>query len=158
LFADCTLQYDGYSGGNGGSEFQDDNIPCDARVLQVKVWNGEFIDGVQFVYRSKDGHTQNTPIHGGTGGHLTELNLNEGESIITIQGRSGDYVDSMTLTTDRGRQASFGGGGGSNTYIYQAPQGYEIVGVAGRSRETDRQDRRGNMYYRVTGQSESLRN
>jgi len=101
-------------------------------VAEVKIWhNGQHVYGVQFSY-GLDG-TKKTP-----GKHCAEANglraeslvLNENEHITKILVRAGNWIDSITLVTDQGRQLSAGGSGGV-AYLTVAPEFHHFVAVGG---------------------------
>src|SRR5437588_777657 len=48
-----------------------------------------------------------------------------------IEGRYGGAVDSMTIRTNQRSSERFGGPGGGQGYIYEAPPGAEIIGFWG---------------------------
>ena len=72
---------------------------------------------------------------GGGGGARKDLLLQPGEYITEVFGRSGDYVDSLTIRTggSRSQTMTWGGSGGSRSFDYKAPPGTEIVFFWGRS-------------------------
>ena len=132
---DETVLYEGYAGGGGGSAFADGNIGTGTVVTSVLVRNGSYIDALQLVLQTSGGQTITSPQHGKDGGHLDVFPLSANEYLTSIEGRFGDYVDSMTLVTNTGRRSpAFGGGGGSKgSYVFQVPDGFEIIGFAGRA-------------------------
>ena len=82
---------------------------------------------------SADGKLVDFDIHGGSGGAGQTFNLSDLEHIVRIDGRYGSFVNSITITTDSGLTQTFGGTGGSADFTYQAPEGFEISGFAGRA-------------------------
>ena len=119
----------GPSGGGGGAWFGDP-VPADGvRVSQILVWHGDYIDGIQLQY--SDGTT--TPIHGGSGGSLATFSLGPEDFISTVSGRYGDYVDSLTISTNVEMFPQLGGNGGNRNYIYGAFVNLEIIGFIGAS-------------------------
>ena len=125
------MSFVGPSGGTGGGNFFDpeDN----QRLARVSIASGDVIDAIQVTREASDGTLVNFDVHGGSGGTVQEVNLADREHIIRIDGRYGSFVNSMTITTDLGQQLTFGGTGGSADYTYQAPDGFEISGFAGRA-------------------------
>jgi Jacalin-like lectin domain len=126
----------GPSGGGGGEEFNDEPLlEAGTRVIQVEGRGKQFVDFVQFTHIRSNGSLLELP-HGGPGGQPPDppaLNLAEGEFITKIEGKCGQFVDSLTIYTNRGQTYSLGGSGGSY-FGYEAPQGYEIAGFIGRSK------------------------
>ncbi len=119
---------EGPSGGWGGSEFAD-NPPPNARVTAVNIRSGDTVESVQMVLDSG-----NLPRHGGTGGTPHVFELDEGESITSIEGRYGDVVDSLTIHTSNERTSPrYGGTGGRVPYAYNPTKKDRIVGFSGRS-------------------------
>jgi hypothetical protein len=128
----------GQSGGQGGNAFQDRAPDANTEVAQIRIWGGNFIDAVELSYRNRDRTTQiDGPKHGGPGGTLSEplgvqIELQPGEFIVQISGRSGNFVDSMQIQTNFQLLNRCGGQGGANDYVFQAQQGEEIVGFVGK--------------------------
>ena len=134
----------GPSGGTGGnSGVTDSDVPVleeplntNTRVIQVEVRGGEFVDAIQFTHlRNNDTTLLTLAQHGGPGGHEQRLDINREEHITKISGRYGDFVDSITIETDKGQKLEAGGAGGLGDYTYEAPPDFEIVGFYGRSGE-----------------------
>lgn len=123
----------GPSGGTGGSEFVDDAIPPSSRVIEVRIWAGDYIDALQIVLETSAGARHELPKHGGSGGRLQVFTLDAGEYITGISGRFGSYVDSIRIHTNLQNTRLYGGGGGAADYNYQAPPGTEVVGFSGRA-------------------------
>lgn len=124
----------GPSGGVGGGAFSDARLPANfARVSEVRIRHGAWIDGVQVLHQLTSGKVKSQPLHGGGGGRLARFALRKNEYITAVRGRYGKYVDSIVLRTSSGRVFSTGGKGGNVDYAYAAPPGYQIVGFHGRS-------------------------
>jgi hypothetical protein len=123
----------GYSGGTGGGEFTDRYIGDTSRVLVIRVSHGRVIEGIQVVYQMSGGATDELTMHGGAGGPFGFFRLDHEEYITGIRGRYGDFVDSLQIRTNKQRTTHFGGNGGTADYVYEAPEGTEIVGFCGRS-------------------------
>src|ERR1700722_10591333 len=134
-------RYEGDSGGTGGSAFQD-HIPMAAQLAEVRVWSWEWINAIQLVYRTRDGRMIETAVHGrdgrkdgnldGDGGHLDVLSLRPDEWITGVEGMYGKFVNSITVTLNSGRSATFGRGG-EHPYRFAAKRDEAIVGFQGRS-------------------------
>lgn len=99
-------------GGSGGEPFSDE-LPDGARIIEVKVRHGEYVDGIQLVWQLADGSGVFGPYHGGQGGTEDGFILAPGEVIEIIHGASGDLVDSLSFQTSLGHSyGPYGGGGG----------------------------------------------
>jgi hypothetical protein len=128
----------GPSGGGGGQEFEDSEIPTadESRVTAVHVWSGGRVDSIKIVHRSlaPSARSPRFEVHGGGGGEERVFELEPGEYITAITGRYGNNVDSVVIHTSEGRQSTrFGGSGGLANFSYEAPYGYEIAGFQGRA-------------------------
>jgi hypothetical protein len=137
---DITMGYSAQYGGGGGFAFTDGlaNFPAGARVYQIKINHGTYIDRIQLVYQSPDGTLTDGPSHGGPGGSLTTITLDDDEYVTGINGKYGTYVDSMVVTTNKRITESFGGTGGTTAYSITIPAGTATVsnlfiGFIGRS-------------------------
>jgi hypothetical protein len=130
----------GPSGGHEGNQFTY-AIPSGARIAELRVHSGDWIDGLQIVYIAATGERVEMPPVGGSGGGLTSLQLGTTQYIRKIYGRYGTYVDHLSIETE-GSKASgegagpdfdAGGGGGGADYTYEVPPGMQIVGFYGRA-------------------------
>jgi len=121
------------SGGSGGSDFSDSDIPEGARIVEVRVNGGQFIDSVQMVYSVRDGRAFEAVRHGGEGGRAASFRLKQGEYIVGLSGRCGRYVDSLRIVTNFRTSQVFGGGGGDRDFRIDVPQGTQVTGFVGRS-------------------------
>lgn len=101
-------------------------------IAEVKIWHDhQHVYGIQFFY-NMDG-TKKTP-----GNHLVfannlqadSLQLASGEHITKILVQAGDWIDGITLITDRGQTLKTGGRGG-NTYLAVAPNNNHFIAVSG---------------------------
>src|SRR5215510_14507879 len=102
-------------GGQGGGAFDDAadlglNVAT-MRILGLIIRHGSLIDQVTPIYLDGDGNL-GIPQHGGDGGGEDRIGMAPGEYITEISGRSGRFVDSLTIETNRGRRLGFGGSGG----------------------------------------------
>jgi len=87
-----------------------------ARLERVFVWAGDWIDGIQFAWRTPDGQLIEGPVAGtAKEGHLRKpLLLDPDEFIVRIAGRHGKYVDRLQITTNKRTHDAWGGGGGEH--------------------------------------------
>lgn len=121
------------AGGSGGTGFLDEDIPAGARIVEVRVEAGEFIDSVQMIYSFPDGRPIEAARHGGEGGHASTFRLERGEYIIGLSGRCGRYVDSLRIHTNMRASQLFGGSGGERDFRIEVPDGNQAMGFMGRS-------------------------
>jgi hypothetical protein len=120
-------------GGGGGDAFADPAQQVGARVLEVRVWSGDWVDAVQVLISLPDGSTRTGAKHGGSGGNLSTFRLDPDEYITGLSGRYGKYVDSVRIHTNRRTSDVFGGRGGSRDLRVDVPSGYQGIGFAGRA-------------------------
>ena len=123
------------AGGPGGAEFYDQDIPDEARIVEVRIEAGDFVDAVQMVYGFPDNRPAEAARHGGVGGHPVSFRLERGEYIVGLAGRCGKYVDSVRILTNRRMSPQFGGNGGEHEYRIEVPDGNQAVGFIGRAGE-----------------------
>jgi Jacalin-like lectin domain len=127
----------GPSGGRGAGDskqFFEINPPgSEVGVLVIK--HGAVIDSIQVLWRpaAAGGQFILGPQIGGNGGQLSIVPLNVGEHITEISGRTGAYVDSLTIVTNQGRRfGRFGGLGGSEDYDFPGTPGQgPVIGFFG---------------------------
>ena len=123
------------AGGRGGAAFSDRDIPMGAKISEIRIRSGQSIDSIQAVYVLQDGRAFEGPGHGGRGGNLNVFRLEADEYITGLSGRYGDYLDSLTITTNRRKSQVFGGRGGSRNFAISVPAGNQVSGLTGRSGE-----------------------
>ncbi|MCP4992951.1 MAG: hypothetical protein GY934_04065 [Gammaproteobacteria bacterium] len=129
--ADTSVRLTKASGGGGGSPFVEMATP-QGEIVAITVRSGNFIDSVTLTYRYGNRRV-NGPRHGGNGGSQRTFKLKKGERIIELGGRSGKYVDSLYIRTNKNRTQRWGGQGGSSSYRFTASKNAPIVGLWGRS-------------------------
>jgi hypothetical protein len=100
----------GFFGGNGGSEFTDTHdVNSWGRITQISVRHGSEVDAIATTYANGQFLS-----HGGTGGDLTVITLNDDEFINKVDLRSGARLDQITFHTSKGvTYGPYGGSGGS---------------------------------------------
>jgi hypothetical protein len=123
----------GIAGGTGGTPFGDRDIPAGARIVEVRVQAGEWVDAVQAVFMLSDGRTVQGTRHGGSGGNVGVFRLDRDEYVIGLSGRCGERIDSLRIQTNKRTSQVFGGRGGSQDYRIDVPAGNQAVGFTGRS-------------------------
>ncbi len=123
------------SGGQGGTEFMDTEIPSNSRVAEIHVFSGEFIDAIQMMYALPDGRTLMGQRHGGPGGRRSVFRLDSDEYITGISGNYGEYIDSIQIQTNKRSSQLLGGTGGRQTYSLNVPNRNQAVGFTGRTGE-----------------------
>src|SRR5512135_2570848 len=120
-------------GGEGGSAFADQLPQSGARVVEVQINAGNYVDSVQIVLALPDGRSFTAPRHGGSGGRRNTFRLDSGEYIVGVSGRCGDYIDSIQIHTNMRESQLYGGSGGSRDYQINVPAGNQVVGFTGRA-------------------------
>lgn len=120
-------------GGRGGSAFTDPEPPAGTRVLEIHVRSGDHVDSVQMVLSHPDGRRITTTRRGGSGGRLNVFRLDSDEYITGASGRHGDYIDSISVTTNKRSSPVWGGRGGDRDFRLEVPAGNQAVGFAGRA-------------------------
>ncbi len=121
------------AGGSGGSAFADLEIPAEARIAEVRVGTGEWLDSIQAIYVLPDGRYMEGTRHGGGGGSIRSFRLDSDEYITGLSGRYGQYVDSIQIHTNKRSSQLFGGSGGGRDYRIDVPVGNQAVGFFGRA-------------------------
>ncbi|KAF0411924.1 jacalin-like lectin domain protein [Gigaspora margarita] len=79
--------------GTNKSDLLNDNIIKDIHVKQIKIWHGEYIDSIQFIYKvitNDKTYSINGDKHGGNGGKETIIKFEDDEHILAISGQYGD--------------------------------------------------------------------
>ncbi len=122
-----------FAGGRGGTEFADEEIPVGARISEVRIHSGSYVDSIQAIYTLQDGRQYEGSLHGGSGGKLQVFKLDADEYIVAISGRHGNYVDSLVIHTNKRRSPAYGGRGGNKEYRIDVPSGNRGIGFSGKS-------------------------
>ena len=128
-----TLSQTRVVGGTGGSPFVDSNVASGARVAEVRVYGGRYVDGLQFVYQLPDGSPLTGPRRGGDGGKLNTFKLEADEYITGFSGKYGDLIDSLRIHTNERTSPVYGGTGGTRDYRIEVPAGNTGVALLGRA-------------------------
>ena len=123
----------GPSGGNGGHAFEDYTIPAGAKVKEIRVNAGFYVDGLQLVCVDDAGTVSELPHLGGGSGFRHTITLDADEYLTGISGRSGRYIDSIRFHTNKRVTDSIGGRGGENEYHFEAAANAEVAGLFGRA-------------------------
>ena len=121
------------SGGNGGSEFSDTDIPVGARISEIRIRSSQFVDSIQAVYVLREGSIFEGPVHGGGGGNFRVFRLDSDEYITGVSGRYGSFIDSIVIQTNKRTSPVFGGRGGNRSYRISVPPGNQAIGFVGRA-------------------------
>jgi len=122
-------------GGPGGAAFSDPEPEPGARVVEVQVRSGEYVDSVQLVHMLSDGSVVMGAQHGGEGGALSVFHLDADEYLIGISGRTGSYIDSIQFQTNKRTSPTFGGHGGGRDFHVDVPAHCQVMGLTGRAGE-----------------------
>jgi predicted flap endonuclease-1-like 5' DNA nuclease len=123
----------GPSGGNGGHEFDGYAIPAGAKVHEIRVNAGFYVDGLQLVCIDSMGAVQELPHLGGKGGLHHTITLDADEYLTGVSGRSGRYLDSIRFHTNKRTTDAIGGPGGENEFHFEAAANGEVAGFFGRA-------------------------
>ena len=122
----------GTFGGGGGGAFNELPNNCGGTVRRIMIRSGSRLDSIQVTYRLSSGQDYTGPHHGGTGGglHTIDIDIDGGERVIGVLGRSGSAVDQVGFVTNRGRIfGPYGGCGGGPFTVNSC----HIRGIFGRS-------------------------
>jgi len=95
-------------------------------VRAVEVFAGALVDNIVFAFANGASKS-----YGAAGGSLAgRFELDEGETIVRVSGRSGDCLDAVQFHTSRGRSSQlFGNPNGGRPFDMPAPAGQYVVGV-----------------------------
>ena len=122
----------GTFGGGGGGAFNELPGNCGGTIRSVRLRSGSRIDSIQITYRLSNGQDYTGAHHGGTGGGLRTFNVDVdgGERIVGVFGKSGSEVDRLGFVSNRGRIfGPYGGNGGGNFNVNSC----NVRGIYGRS-------------------------
>jgi len=97
-------------------------------IRQVKLFGSTYVNGIQVSYEMRG----NTPVEMGNNDNPYErvLNLESGEFIVEVSGRSGNIIDRLDIRTNFGKTLSVGGNGGT-PFRLAIPNGSQVVGFFG---------------------------
>ena len=121
----------------GGSPFNDVDVNSflqkQTRISALQLYSGQYVDALVVTYvNNSDG--SKTLHHGGTGGHVGhQLQLMPDQVVTAWSGKTGKYVDRLSLTITRGNSISGGGDGGTDAFAETPPDNTVFVGFRGRS-------------------------
>ncbi|TGO18734.1 hypothetical protein BTUL_0008g01190 [Botrytis tulipae] len=107
----------------------DSSIHQTKLMIQVRVWAGFALDGIEFIY--EDATSQ---LFGKRGGSSADFSLDtrRGEYITGFYVRSGLWLDGIAIMTSLGRKSQvFGNPAGGSGHTLIPPRGYTIAGVSG---------------------------
>jgi hypothetical protein len=114
-------------GGNGGDAFDDSHdLAAWGPIRHIAVRSGSEVDSIGVSWANG-----NFSDHGGTGGNVSFIDLETDESILRVDGRSGDRLDQITFHSNKRTYGPFGGGGG-NPFSVDF-RGMSLVYLFGRS-------------------------
>ncbi|KAI9797986.1 MAG: hypothetical protein M1833_005042 [Piccolia ochrophora] len=100
-------------------------------LVQIKVYSGFAIDGIEFVY--EDFSSQLFGKKGGKpGGDDFHLDTRRGETLMGFYLRAGQWIDGLEILTSLGRRSGvFGNPTGGSGHTLIPPRGYTIAGISG---------------------------
>jgi len=119
---------------DGGGWFDDSvslftTIPK-SPIRRIYVRSGKYVDAIQVMYATGASGAQ----HGENGGSLSFFDLNNGEYVTQIIGRSCSLVDQIQFITNLGRQSPAYGGTGGNPFVLSSPSpNHALAYITGRS-------------------------
>lgn len=114
----------------GGYKYED-TVPDDGRVVELWVRAGTMVDSLQMWYLRADGTLYSPGKRGlSPGGDLHRLVFDADEYITELNGRGGEFMDALSVVTNKRTYGPWGGTGGSEFSIH-TPLGYEICGFFG---------------------------
>jgi hypothetical protein len=119
-------------GGRGGTPFADDFM-LGARVSEVYVFSGDYVDAIQIEYILPDGRKALGPRDGGPGGRQNMFRLDSDEYIVGLSVKYGEYLDSLQIQTNKRKSSTYGGFGGSKSSRVDVPSGNQAIGFTGRA-------------------------
>lgn len=124
----------GPSGGNGGIEFTDYTIPSGAKIKEIHVFTGRYVNGLQLVYVDDQGETTLPKIGvANEDGEARLFTLEADEYLVGISGQSGWYIDNLRFHTNKRTSETYGVGMGETEFRFDAPEGSKVVGFFGRA-------------------------
>lgn len=113
--------------------FDESNLSYLENIVEIKVRHGDLIDGIQVIYRSHEG-----AYHGGNGGRLSSIKLDNNERITTVSGTclkscGSIAISSLTFLTDYGQAMTFGKPlpGPDTSFIYDMCDGAHLAAIKG---------------------------
>jgi Domain of unknown function (DUF1929)/Jacalin-like lectin domain/Kelch motif len=113
----------------GSAAFSD--LPNGATITGIKVWSGQYINGIQVLTS-----TGPLPVHGASTGTLSTITLAAGETLTSVSGRAGAWLDRISFGSSTGRMYGPYGGRGGTRFTLRAPVGTSIVGLFGSANTT----------------------
>ena len=119
-------------GGGGGTSFYEKFDNCNAVIKRVTIRHGRVVDAIQITYQLSNGNEVQGGYFGGYGGDqdIFSIEVDSGERIIAILGRSGGVVDQLTFITNQGRSyGPYGWNGGQRFRV----ESCVVRGIYGRS-------------------------
>jgi len=129
----------GPSGGTGGSPFEMVPNPKNGpwTISSIEGRSGTRIDQIELVWRNEQGNTDSSHEDGGSGGSDFNFGIPSGDYLTSIEGSVGhhnsDRIFSLQFHTKNGLKSKTFGTQGTFDFFYQCPEGYQIVGLFGRS-------------------------
>ena len=124
----------GTFGGGGGGSFNELYDNCRATIRRIIIRSGSRLDSIQVTYRLSTGQDYTGERRGGTGGseQKIEIDVDGGEQVIGVFGRSGGEVDQLGFVTNKGRIFGPYGGCGGGSFTVNSCLVRGIFGRAGK--------------------------
>jgi len=104
-----------------------------ARVNRVHVYHGTYVHGIEFEYLRSDGNGYRDGGWSTAAGskHHQVIDLDHDEYISKLSGRSGSWIDTITIETNKGQTVRCGSSNGGSAFSYSAANGTGICAVRG---------------------------
>ncbi|MGD9675700.1 MAG: jacalin-like lectin [Candidatus Bipolaricaulia bacterium] len=132
-------------GGTGGEEF-DARPPGSGdewKISQIELRSGKRIDQIEITWHSKQGDSKSSPGFGGQGGDRSEVLVPHDDYLTKITGtiawvHEGETMRDQVVSLRLVRRSGAGseeeyGNPGPVPFSLECPEGYQILGIFGRS-------------------------
>ncbi|MCU0493362.1 MAG: hypothetical protein MUD01_17385 [Chloroflexaceae bacterium] len=123
----------GPAGGLGGAAFDNYTLPEGARLKEIHVMSDMYVHALQLVYISASGERGHLGPIGSVNGNHSVFTLDDDEMLTGLSGLCDWYVDQIRFHTNKRVSESYGGDGTSNTFSFEVPAGYGVVGLFGQA-------------------------
>ncbi|CAD7935691.1 unnamed protein product [Amoebophrya sp. A25] len=110
-----------------------DNLGC---IEKVTLWSRDgggtiYVGGIQTKYSKRENPSAKAMIGNEDDKNKHELILEPGEYITQVSGRSGAWLDTITIVTNRGNTMTAGTSAGGNPFVFNAGPNKAITGFYG---------------------------
>lgn len=104
-----------------------------ARIVEVKMFSGSFIDSLHVVAEVPTVGRVSLSAGGPLGSPTRPLTLDTNERIVEISGTCADYIHSLKIRTSLGQELLAGTEDGSISFSYEIPEDRRVSGFWGKS-------------------------